>query len=406
MQINKMRAMYSTKNLFFLLFACLVFQACKGSDDPIKKTETDKDVITTIIPSSSITKKMVFNAGDNGIHSYRIPTLVTTKNGSLLLFAEARKTTWRDKSPTDIVVKRSADNGQNWSAMTLLTSGGNNAYMDPTALVDHTTGRIFLFCTLVPSTDQTGPSNTAWVITSDDDGLTWSAPRNVTSEIIAPGFYNSGFAPGSGLQMKGTTYKDRLILPVRQSDATRTRNRAVYSDDHGATWKIGNEALDGGEWQIAESPLNTLINNRRGDGKRYKAKSTNGGLSWAAFTEDSQLRTVSGGCQGSILGIDKVLFYTGPVGGPESETMDNRGNLMIYRSFNGGDTWTKQFLLYDKAASYSCITQLKDGRLAIVFESADTPTFPKAATRPAGWIRLDVLILPKEVVLEDHWFTK
>lgn len=390
-----------------LISSVLILQGCKGNEEIKKTTDTTKDIIKTIIPASSITKKTVFNAGDGGIYAYRIPSLVTTKNGSLLLFAEARKTSWRDKSPTDVVVKRSADNGQTWSSMkTVFAATGNNAYMDPTSVVDRITGRIFIFCTLVPSTNQNGPDNTAWVATSDDDGVTWSTPRNVTSEIIFPGFYNSGFAPGSGLQMKGGTYKDRLILPVRQSDATRTRNRAVYSDDHGTTWKIGNEALDGGEFQIAESPLNTLINNRRGDGKRYKAKSTNGGLSWGAFSEDVQLRTVSGGCQGSILGIDSVLFYTGPTGAPESETMDNRGNFTIYRSTNGGDTWTKQYLLYDKAASYSCITQLNDGRLAIVFETADTPTFIKATNRPAGWIRLDVLILPKEVLLKDHWFTK
>lgn len=397
------------KNLIFLMMInLLLFQACKGKDDLKNTPDTNnKEEIKTIIPASSITKKTVFNAGDAGIYAYRIPSLVTTKNGSLLLFAEARKTSWKDKSPTDVVVKRSTDNGQTWSDMiTVFAATGNNAYMDPTSVVDRTTGRIFIFCTLVPSTNQTGPANTAWLATSDDDGVTWSAPRNVTSEIIAPGFYNSGFAPGSGLQMKGNTYKDRLILPVRQSDATRTRNRAVYSDDHGATWKIGNEASDGGEFQIAESPFNTLINNRRGDGKRYKAKSTNGGVSWGPFAEDVQLRTVAGGCQGSILGVDNVLFYTGPTGGPESETMDNRGNFTIYRSINGGDTWTKQYLLYDKAASYSCITQLNDGRLAIVFETADTPTFIKATNRPAGWIRLDVLILPKEVLLKDHWFTK
>lgn len=408
MNILKRRKNIISVLSLMLIIAGVIFISCKKKDSGKVSVIEHKDAIKTIIPATSITKTVVFNSGSDGINSYRIPSLVTTKNGSLLLFCEARKTAWRDKSPTDLAVKRSTDNGVTWSAMKILTQGGNNAFMDPCAVVDQVTGKIFLFATLWPSNDHSALTNTAWLITSEDDGVTWSAPKNVTNEVVAPNFYISGFGPGSGFQMtKSTVYKNRLIVPIRLTEGTRTRNRALYSDDHGVTWKIGQEAADGGEFQIAESPTNTLINNRRGDGKRYKAKSTDGGVTWGAVSEDVQLITVAGGCQGSVLGEDNILFYTGPAGGVTTETSDNRSNFRIYRSNNGGDTWTKQYLLYDKAAGYSCITKLKDGRLAIVFETADSQGFLRiSGNRPAGWMRLDVIVLPKEVLLKDHWFTK
>lgn len=392
-------------SLFTLLATCTVASGCKESSDIKTSPSLKDDPITTIIPASSIEKTMVFNAGVDGVHSYRIPSLVTAKDGSLLLFCEARKTSWRDKSPTDIALKRSTDNGQTWSEMKILFNGGSNAYMDPCAVVDKVTGRIFLFVCFWPASDQSTLANTAWMLTSDDNGQTWAAAKNVTGQIIPPGHYISGFGPGSGFQMEGESYQGRLIMPIRLYDGSINRNRTLYSDDHGVSWQIGLAASDGGEFQIAESPKNTLINNRRGDGVRYKARSLNGGNTWSQFEADIQLRTVAGGCQGSVFGVDSILFYTGPAGGPITEVTDNRSNFMIYRSKNGGDTWTQQHLLYNKAAGYSCITRLNDGRFAVVFESADSQGFIRTATRGTGWMRLDVLVLSEEIILKDHWFT-
>jgi len=204
-------------------------------------------------------KSTVFNAGENGIDSYRIPSLVTSKDGNLLAFSEARKLSSTDKTPTDIVVKRSTDNGETWSKMEFLTQGEKDAYMDPVALVDEVTGKIFLFANRWPAKDHSMKSNTAWLITSTDEGLSWSEPKNITNKITAPGHFMNGFGPGSGIQMQGKKFKNRLILPTRQYDGEKLRNRAVYSDDHGKTWKIGKAATIGGEFEIAEAPKDTLI---------------------------------------------------------------------------------------------------------------------------------------------------
>lgn len=357
----------------------------------------------------SISKTTVFTAGDDGIDSNRIPSLTTSKKGTLLLFTEARKISSTDKTPTDIALKRSEDNGKTWSKIQVLTNSGADAFMDPVALVDKVTGRIFLFTTLWPSEDHSKLKNTAWVIISDDDGLSWSQPRDITKEIVAPNHYIGGFGPGAGIQMVGNRFKDRLIVPTRQTDREISKNRTIYSDDHGETWSIGNTAPDGGEYQIAESPHNILRSNlRAGKGKRTVSVSEDGGVSWSDSHIDFRLQSSVdyGGCQGSMLGIDDMLFYVGPAGGLGSANNEDRQNLFIYRSLNGGDTWENDYLLHDKSAGYSCITQLSDGRLAVVFETSDSKGFPKMTpgNRPPGWMRLDVIILPKKITNKETWF--
>ena len=361
------------------------------------------------VSNDSIQKITVFSAGDDGIDSYRIPTFVTSQKGTLLLFAEARKISSTDKTPTDIALKRSEDYGKTWSNIHILTQSGQDAYMDPVAVVDKLTGRIFLFTSLWPADDHSTFGNTAWVLTSDDDGVSWTQPQEITEKIVEPNHFIGGFGPGAGIQMTGNRYNNRLIVPTRQTDGKISKNRAVYSEDHGVTWQIGKMAPDGGEFQIAESPKNQLIYNlRAGKGKRVVSNSLDGGLSWSKSRIDFRLQSSVdyGGCQGSILGIDNMLFYVGSAGGLGSENNEDRQNLFIYGSLDGGNSWENDYLLHNKSAGYSCITQLDDGRLAVVFESSDSDGFPKMtfANRPSGWMRLDVIILPEKIVKEGYWF--
>ncbi len=386
-----------------MLLACINLNlraSNQSSDNPNDKVAINID---------SIQKITVFSSGDDGIDSYRIPSLVTSKKGTLLLFTEARKESSTDKTPTDIALKRSEDNGKSWSNIHILTQSGKDAYMDPVAVVDKFTGKIFLFTSLWPSDDHSTFGNTAWLLTSEDDGVTWTEPQEVTNQIAARNHYIGGFGPGAGIQMSGEQFKNRLIVPTRQRDENSSKNRTIYSDDHGTTWQVGEMAADGGEYQIVESPKNRLIYNLRGaKGKRVVASSGDGGVTWRNSRIDFRLQSSVdyGGCQGSMLGLDNMFFYVGPAGGLGSNTHEDRQNLFIYRSLDGGFTWENDYLLHEKSAGYSCITQLSDGRLAIVFETSDSEGFPKMTpgNRPAGWMRLDVIVLPKRITKEGLWF--
>lgn len=61
-----------------------------------------------------VTQVDVFRAGVGGFHSYRIPALLTTANGSLLAFAEARRDDRGDpgNGDIDLVLSRSSDQGR------------------------------------------------------------------------------------------------------------------------------------------------------------------------------------------------------------------------------------------------------------------------------------------------------
>ena len=117
-------------------------------------------------------------------NSVRIPSVVTAADGSLLVFCEARHNSWRDKSYTDIVVRRSTDNGKTWSAVQNLTgsaNGGNYAFMDPVPVVAGN-GEIFLFCCRWLKDNSDASNNRAFRLSSSDNGVTWSAPEDVTAD--------------------------------------------------------------------------------------------------------------------------------------------------------------------------------------------------------------------------------
>ncbi len=383
----------------------LAFSAASAS-----LADVPTDAPARSIPREAVESVTVFRAGDEGIHSFRIPSILTANDGSLLFFAEGRKNSWVDKSPTDIVMKRSTDGGRTWSPMVRLLEGGTDAYMDPVPLVDAESGRLFLFAVHWPANDHSSFANTAWMITSDDHGVTWSAPRNVTAEIVMPGRFILGLGPGRGLTMgPGSPYAGRLILPVRSStnDGGSQVIHATISDNGGASWSPGQPIAGGsGELTMTEAAPGRLVLNRRASAARYRAFSEDGGGAWTTQEVDPALETVTNGCHGCVFGAEGLVFYAGPAGIPFTDDFDNRALLTISRSHDGGLTWPVRHRLNQRAAGYSDLTRRPGGGLALAFETADTYGFTRLSSRSAGWIRLDLLLLPPDVLDEAAWFER
>src|SRR5690606_12387020 len=80
--------------------------------------------------------QVLFAGGEGGYHTYRIPAMALTPDGTLLAFAEARKNSAADHGDIDLVVRRSSDGGLTWSAMEVLLDDGNNTMGQPTPIVD------------------------------------------------------------------------------------------------------------------------------------------------------------------------------------------------------------------------------------------------------------------------------
>ena len=382
------------KLIYCISVCCLLVNHCieaKNRDQALKYERLQH-------LDANVKQSNVFYSGKDGVNSYRIPSMVCTNKGSLLFFCEARKESWRDKSPTDLVMKRSVDQGITWEKMQVLIPGGRDAYMDPTPIVDRITGRILVFTSFWPEKDHSGMANKASMIYSDDDGETWSDVVDMTKELTIGGKNPCGFGPGIGFQMQGDRFKNRLVLPVRYITSAGVRsNHVVVSDDAGKTWKVGAE-IGLGEYQVAEGQLNKLVCNMRynttkeNNGLRATSTSVDGGFSWSEITYDTELpRAV---CQACTYACHGILYYSGIEGGEKTKEYDERERLIFTRSMDGGKNWVDKKLLNKTSAGYSCIAHLKDGRIAIIFETAETPGFTRiGGKRPEGWMRLDLLIL-------------
>lgn len=376
-----------------MIVACLIFNKSVLFADTLKdKTYLAVSTIVTV--------------GDYNTHSYRVPSLITTKTGVLVFACEARRESWKDKSPTEIIIRRSLDNGQTWERPFFLTNQANEkyAYMDPCLLLDEETGKVYLFACRWDSSKEEG-LNVPYMWTSDDEGANWSSAKDMKSSFINAGGTFNGFGPGAGIQMKGDKYKGRLIVPTRQRNSSaRMRNRTVYSDDNGLSWEIGKEGPRTGEYQISEIGDSRLYYNLRMNGKRAASYSMDGGVSWPYdIIMEKELPSIEKGCQASVWSSGNTILFTGIQGGKPTTEYDDRSMFTIYRSLDGGVNWNDMYLLYEKAAGYSCITQLKDGRFAIVFEAGDESGFSKKADRSKGWMRMDLLILPKEIITSQFW---
>ena len=103
----------------------------------------------TTIADDGLIKVVVYDPNPLGYTSCRIPGLVVTPRGTLLAYCEARRNKGGDWDPIDVLLRRSADAGQTWSAPQTLVSGGDKTTSNnPVAIVDREGGVIhFLYCT-------------------------------------------------------------------------------------------------------------------------------------------------------------------------------------------------------------------------------------------------------------------
>ena len=345
----------------------------------------------------------VFVGGSDGYPAYRIPSVVVSKKGTVLAFAEARQKL-ADQAQNDIVLKRSTDGGATWGALQLLHDDGANSLNNPTALVAES-GRIFMIYQRIPAhltehskdkiaTGYDGPDvYRTLLVTSDDDGATWSAPLDVTRGTKRPALANTiASGPGIGIQLTRGPHKGRLIIPFNEGPYGKWNNYAALSDDGGATWRCGENvpgAMLGERSQINEvqvvemSDGGVRLNSRQFAGAKVRKTSVSrdGGETWSPVKDAPALRDPS--CMASILRYsfdDKKgrILYSGP-------DSARRDTGTVYLSADDGVTWPVKRLLWPGGFAYSVLTRLADGQVGCLFE-ADNYRRIVLARFPVGWV--------------------
>jgi hypothetical protein len=323
---------------------------------------------------------------------YRIPALVTAKSGTLLAFAE-RRVGMDDHAQNDIVLRRSRDNGQTWESMIVIAEEGKSSLNDPCPVVLDN-GKILLMYQYYPYGIHTftsgyiqiadpgydGPRNTkTFLVQSNDEGLTWSKPREITKSVRASAVLSVG-CPGNGIQLTRGQFKGRVILPLYEfcpsgKDDMSFRNSVAFSDNNGETWKVSNQIPHigltgyGDEAQAVELRDGSILFVARNEKGFYRKVSTSsdGGMTWKNMDIDLGLPGTA--CQGS------VIRYSWPEEGESLIVQASAANK--YRRTDGtvrisddeGKSWKYSRDLFPGSYSYSCLSRMKNGAVGLLYET-------------------------------------
>ncbi|MCX5069031.1 exo-alpha-sialidase [Micromonospora lupini] len=339
-------------------------------------------------------QQVLFRSGTGGYGCYRIPAMVKSAAGSLLAFAEARKSpSCADRGDIDLVVRRSTNNGRTWGPIRVVLTGSDTDADAPftrgnaAPVVDETTGQIFLISTSNPVTI-TG-DRLPWLQESDDDGISWSAPRalGTTFSGSTDGWFATG--PSHGIQLRNGAHAGRLVVGAHQvPDSTTVNAGVLYSDDHGTTWHAGPAAnsyvpgvMNPGEVSVAELPGGSIYaeaRNQIGGSGNHRARAVSTDAAMPAFTAVPSL--VGPDVQGAVLTLRSVrqsqpgdtLIYSGPA------DPTDRKLLQIRYSTDQGVTWKtpSHGLITNDRSGYSDLAELSDGEIGVLYEGgANTDEF-------------------------------
>ena len=320
-------------------------------------------------------------------HQYREQNIVVTKTGRVVAVCQGRnKSSWSDRSGQDLVCKWSDDNGTTWSKGKLIATHDNQSICPNAAVYDAARHRIHVLYNLFtwdyqhpPVRGEVGDLNCRqFQLWSDDDGETWSEPREISTMVDTKGAVMV-VGSGEGLQLCRGPRKGRLI--IAGGDFYKGKKvLCFYSDDRGETWQRSKVVPWEGkmawasESKVAELPDGTLVLNSRtfvaGGSKtrlRTRAFSRDGGETWTTLENDPALKTVS--CNGALLAVPcdrgtdgTILLCSVPVG-----PMRTRGT--VYVSFDGGQTWPHKRLAVPGLFAYSSLVRFADGKIGLFYES-------------------------------------
>jgi sialidase-1 len=358
-------------------------------------------VLHAAAPKPLIEKQEIFPWGKDGFAVYRIPGIVVTPKGSVLVYCEARKYDRYDFGEIEVHMRRSIDGGKTWEPARQIAhlgeriegnprkkTGGEHEQTvnNPMAIVDRQTGAVeFLYCVNY---------HRCFSMHSTDDGVTWSKPVDITAtfepfraqydwKVIATG-------PGHGIQLTS----GRLVVPVWLAwgglgDHSPTAAGTIFSDDHGRTWQAGDIAVpneppfkDPNETmitQLSDGKVLLITRSVSAPSRKLITRSPDGARHWSRPVFHPDLWEPI--CMASIVAYPSqpgTLVFSNPhhldrdkKGQEIPGAKARRKNLTIKLSRDDGQTWPVSRSLEPGTSGYSDLAVLPDGTLLCFYELKD-----------------------------------
>lgn len=314
---------------------------------------------------------------------YRIPALAVTPSGRLLAAFDVRRDHIDLPGDFDIALAHSDDDGRTWTTpRTLRRHEPGHGFGDVSLLADPATGRVHAFyagstgSSFWDDAEDDGNGLELWHACSEDDGDTWThAPWTIDTSDYGSAFASSG----NGIALSS----GRLVQPmvVRPRHSTSRLAVMAISDDHGATWTLGQPLPDCDENKVVELADGRLLLHARDTPLRRQAYSDDAGETFSDPVPHPDLPDPS--CNGGLVRLaDGRLACTllDPPSGELDAALDptrgqgsglawgRRANLVVRWSDDDGLTWPHAAVIDPGDSAYSVLVALPDGSATVLYE--------------------------------------
>ena len=340
----------------------------------------------------------VVKPGDFNSKFYRIPGLVRTKKGTLLAVYDIRYNHSGDlPANIDVGVSRSTDGGRTWSDVKIAVDDSKidparkdaKGVGDPAILLDEKNGRVWVAAIWSyrhsiwgSKSGDNSPETCGQLVlaSSDDDGLTWSKPVNITEQTKDKDWRILFNGPGNGICMKDGT----LVFAAQYWDGKGVPwSTIVYSKDQGKTWHCGTGvSQQTTEAQVIELKDGSIMINARCNwgGSRVVGVTKDLGRTWEKHPTSRTAQLREPVCQGSLLAVDAVpgagrlVLFSNP------NTTSGRSHMTLKASADDASSWPEdKWLLYDERGcwGYSCLAPVDKNHIGVLYEGRGALNFLK-----------------------------
>ncbi len=346
-------------------------------------------------------KQNLFEARTAGYHVFRIPGIVTTRKGTVLMHCDGRRAPTgqgagvlvnQDWARIDILMRRSLDHGKTWEPARVvvdhrefenlgITHGrGHSTVNNFTTLAERDRDRVHaLFCVNY---------RRCYHMYSDDEGLTFSTPTEITAtyESFRPQYDWDVITvgPGHGIELRNGRFVFTATLSNGGEYHRPSIAAGIYSDDRGATWQPGEvnvrtegpfkHPAEGVPVELSDGRVMFNLRSESPARKRLVCISPDGATRWSEPRFDPALEEPV--CFGSILRLpgEGGIVFCSPVPRPTDPEkiwygdLREREQLTLRLSTDDGQTWPHARVLEPGYAGYSDLTLTQDGHLLCAYE--------------------------------------